>query len=196
MFKNKQKKNFEIIYLNNIKDLNENINNTYNLKFDVKIYNVKYDSKILQKLNYSVVKDFGPIYDLKNSFLRIKTKRNNFEPIEINLVPQEEVKFFDENHQLKNNICLDSSSDSEKDEVDNIYNKNNIKLFDIKKDISKLFNEEIIIFGDYISNKNQEFKLFIRNGDIVLEGGLNNSYMKVRKFIQDYISCSNFSNEM
>jgi len=189
----KEKKN-NIIFLNNkiIDKETNSLNNKYFLKFDNEILNVKFDSSILQKLNFSLVKDYGNVYDLKNSFLRIKTKRNQPNIKEISLIYQDDIYLDQE--KIKNHIILNNEQSDEKEELDFIYNKNQLKLNEIKKEISKLFNEDIIIFGDYLSNKNKDFKLVIRNGDIILEGNYNAAYLKVRKFIQDYMSSDNFSN--
>jgi len=198
VYLNYSNKNNKII--NDNEKENENDNNQFNiesnkfiLRFNNKILNVKFDSSILQKMSFSVVKDFGNVYDLKNSFLKIKTKRNDSRIKEISLVYQEDIYLDQE--RIKHHILLDPE-ESDNEELDLIYNKNNLKLSEIKKEISRLFNEDVIIFGDYLSNKNKDFKLFIKNGDITLEGNYNSAYLKIRKFIQDYMSSYNFSNEI
>lgn len=175
--------NKKIVYLFN--DPNEAINsNEFFINFDNPILDIKFDSSILQKMSYSIVGDLGKVYELKDYFLKIKTKRNKPNMDEISLIAHDEIKF--NNEKTKMNIFV-SDKDNNNDDLDYIYNKVQLKLLDIKKDIVKQLNEDIIIYGDFISNKNKEFKLYLKNDEIVLEGSFNSTYMKIRKFIKNYI---------
>lgn len=189
---NEKKYNNNSLYLNNKLAFEDKNSNRFKLKFENKIFNVKFDSSILQKMSFSMVKDFGNIYDLKNSFLKVKTKRNNPAIKEICLIYQDDICM--DQQKLKKHIILDHEENE--DNVELIYNKNSLKLIEIKNEISKLFNEEILIFGDYLSNKNRDFKLYLKNGDITLEGNYNAAYLKARKFIQDFMSSYNYINEI
>jgi hypothetical protein len=175
LFNNKNENNYDDIDLNS---------NEFFINFDNPILDIKFDSSILQKMSYSIVKDLGKVYDLKDYFLKIKTRRNKPNMDEISLISHDEIKF--DNEKTKINILL-SDKNSNDDDLDYIYNKVQLKLLDIKKDIMKQLNEDIIIYGDFISNKYKEFKLYLKNDDIVLEGSFNSTYMKIRKFIKNYI---------
>jgi hypothetical protein len=181
--------NSNFIYLHNNKYDNDDknidlISNEFCINFDNPILDIKFDSSILQKMSYSIVKDLGKVYELKDYFLKIKTKRNKPNMDEISLISHEEIKFDNENTKI--NIFLSDKKNND-DDLDYIYNKVQLKLLDIKKDIIKQLNEDIIIYGDFISNKNKEFKLYLKNDEIVLEGSFNSTYMKIRKFIKNYI---------
>lgn len=191
-----EKNNNKIIHLHsNISNINKPeipnnkmdnlpINENFFINFNIPILDIKFDSSILSKMNYSNVKDLGKIYNLNNFFLKIKTKRDKKPNLEeISLISQDDIKI---NSTNKVNIFLKEKEDNLED-LDYIYNKVSMKLMEIKKEISKFLNDEVIIYGDFISNRNKEFKLYLKNDEMVLEGGYNSTYMKIRKFIKGYI---------
>lgn len=160
--------------------------NQFYINTDNPILDIKFDSSILQKMTYVEVKDLGKVYELKDYFLKIKTKRDKPDLDEITLIAHDEIKL---NEKRNMNIFLydENSNENNDNDLDYIYNKVQLKLLDLKKEIVKNLNEDVMIYGDYISNKNKEFKLYLRNEEIVLEGYYNATYMKIRKFVKSYI---------
>jgi Cft2 family RNA processing exonuclease len=142
--------------------------------------NIKFDSTILSTLPSFFVKDYGAVYDLKNTFLKIKTKRNEIKEISIADTNEENIDKKDKNIiDLTNKECF----------LDSFYTKSDIKLIHLKREITKLLNEEFYIFRNYITNAHEDFKLFLNKNELVLEGNLNPTYLKLRNCIY-----SNFIN--
>ena len=67
-------------------------NQTENLEFRNNLLCVKYDSSIFSNLPFVVVRDYGNIYELKDMFLKVKTKRKNIQ--EITLIDKRNVRQF------------------------------------------------------------------------------------------------------
>jgi hypothetical protein len=148
------------------------------------LLNLKYDSTVLNNIPSLFVKDYGYVYDLKNTFLKIKTRRNEIK--EISIVDKlEGQKMLKERNERKNEL----ENIDVFDNLDCFYTKSDVKLVNLKREISKLLNEEFFVYKNYITNANQDFKLFLKNKELVLEGNLNTTYLKIRNCIySNYIN--------
>ena len=154
------------------------------IKVKNNLLNLKYDSTILNSLPSIFVKDYGYVYELENKFLKIKTKRNEIQEITITDVDEQQNDALSKIISEKN---LETSSRKEK--LDVFYTNKDLKLINLKRELTKLLNEEFFIFKNFITNASQDFKIFLEEKDLVLEGSLNPVYLKVRNCIY-----SNFIN--
>jgi hypothetical protein len=145
---------------------------TENLMTNDKLLKITYDSCILNSLPSFLVKDYGCVYEIKNAFLKIKTQRGGATEISIQTEEEEKID--------KNKIF---SIKSPLDDLENFYTTNDFKLINLKREIGKLINEEIFICKSFITNGRGDFKLWIDKKELVLEGSLNATYLKLRKCI-------------
>jgi Cft2 family RNA processing exonuclease len=154
------------------------------IKFKNNLLNLKYDSTILNSLPSIFVKDYGYVYELENKFLKIKTKRKEIQEITITDAAEQQSDALSKFMSERNS---EISSKSEK--LDVFYTNKDLKLINLKRELTKLLNEEFFIFQNFITNATQDFKLFLEEKDLTLEGSLNPVYLKVRNCIY-----SNFIN--
>lgn len=63
------------------------------------------------------------------------------------------------------------------------YSKSNIKLIELKEELSKEYDEDLYIFDNYLINKNGDFKISIENNEMVLDANLSQNYFKIRKIL-------------
>ncbi len=172
------------------------------------LLSLKYDSTVLNSLPSVFVKDYGFVYDLKNTFLKVKTHRGDVK--EISIVEEAERKQVGNNlmgnvMNLENrNSLLNVDNDDEmdvvckdKNTVDNVeymnkevnenldcfYMKKDIKLINLKREISKILNEEFFVYKNYITNANHDFKLYLKKDELTLEGSLNPTYLRIRNCV-------------
>ena len=131
------------------------------------IINVKFDSSILQNMNCVYVKEYGYIYNLKNNLLKVKRKRN--EIVEVIIGNQMENK--------KIPLLGDNK------DIDGFYSKSDLKLINIKRDLTKILNEKFYMTKNSITDINNQFKLSIKDNQLILEGELNPLYLRVRNCI-------------
>ena len=116
--------------------------------------------------------------------MEIKTKRKEIQEITITDVDEQQNDALSKIISEKN---LETSSRKEK--LDVFYSNKDLKLINLKRELTKLLNEEFFIFKNFITNASQDFKLFLGEKDLILEGSLNPVYLKVRNCIY-----SNFIN--
>lgn len=179
------------------------------IKFNDNLFPVKYDSTILQKLPVINVKDYGIIYNLKNTFLKLKQKRDGSIQ-EASLVYYNKINCSDDNEEelitnnntnLKiitenliknhNDICdsLQLKEETEFNDKSNnlFFTCENLKLANIKRELSNTFiNDKFIILKNKITNLNCDFYLYLNNlNELILEGTLNQNYLKVKNFVMN-----------
>ena len=146
--------------------------------------NLKYDSTILKSMSSTFIKDYGYVYELENKFLKIKTKRK--EILEITITDASELQ----NDTLSKILSERNSYITSKEEkLDIFYSNKDLKLINLKRELVNLLNEDFFINKNFITNSNRDFKLFLEEKDLVLEGSLNPIYLKVRNCIySNYIN--------
>jgi Cft2 family RNA processing exonuclease len=149
------------------------------LKFKDNLLHVKYDSTILNRLPSFCIKDYGFIYDLKNTFLKVKTHRKEIK----------EISLLDASEKNKEEVLNTYTMPKEKSDLDYFYTVSDLKLLNIKRELTKILNEEFFIFKGAIVNAGHDVKLYLVNNELVLEGKLSSIYLKVRNAVY-----SNFIN--
>lgn len=157
-----------------------NCNQSESISFKDNLLNLKYDSTVLNTIPSLFVQGYGKVYDLKNTFLKVKTKRQEIK----------EISIVEAGEKLEAEIApIKLENEGEKENLDCFYTKADMKLLNLKREISKLLNEDFFIRGNYITNAAHDFKLFLKQKELILEGSLNNTYLKIRNCIY-----SNFIN--
>ena len=119
----------------------------------------------------------------------IKTKRKEIQEITITDGSELQSDAMSKVLSERNSQIRDSSKEEKLEKLDVFYSNKDLKLINIKRELTKLLNEEFFIFKNFITNGKQDFKLFLEEKDLVLEGNLNPIYLKVRNCIY-----SNFIN--
>jgi hypothetical protein len=135
---------------------------------------VKYDYALINKLPCVMVKDYGYIYSLRDSLLKVKRKRGKIDEIIIT------------DKSSKPN-CMKIADDKQTDTL--FYSSGDLKLIAIKRNLSRLLNDKFNIADGVITNQSGDFKLYIRDGELVLEGTFSPTYLKIRNFVySNYIN--------
>ena len=170
-----------IIFLGNnnnekILNLNENIkcfykkeNEKFSQQLENKILTLKYNFDFLnngkKNTNYNIIY-FNKI------FLRVKRKNNKI--LDLNVC---------ENEIYENKLNL--TNDLNNNDKDCFYNKKNLKLMDIKKELELNLNDKFYIQNKKIRNKEGTIFISLDNNkkDLILEGEFCQSYFNIRNFI-------------
>jgi hypothetical protein len=160
------------------KGINTIIRNSYSspevIKIKDDIIKVKYDSTILNKLPYVLIKDYGYIYNFRNNLLKVKRKRNEIEEIIIT-----------DETDISKAGCIKIGQENDRE----TFYSNDLKLINIKRDLCRLLNDKFYITNSCITNSSNDFKLFIRDNELVLEGSFSPVYLKIRNCIySNYIN--------
>ncbi len=170
-----------IIFLGNnnnekMLNLNENIkcfykkdNEKFNQQLENKILTLKYNFDFLnngkKNTNYNIIY-FNKI------FLRVKRKNNKI--LDLNVC---------ENEIYENKLNENITNDLNNNDKDCFYNKKNLKLMDIKKELELNLNDKFYIQNKKIRNKEGTIFISLNNKDLILEGEFCQSYFNIRNFI-------------
>ena len=152
-------------------------NENYYKDLSDNILTFKYDSSFLLKGKHLNIDNLNDnLYEFNTGFLKIKRNRNKI----LSIVA------CDDYMNEKEIINLNNGKE---DDYNFFYKKNDMKLIEIKKKIEEELKEKFFIVNQAIIDKNKSISIKIENNEIIIDGGFDEKYFKIRNFIyQNYIS--------
>ena len=184
-------------YTNYLEDLRESIQsknmNCYcltNDKFEQKLINniikFNYTSDDLHSGKKLIIeKGNENIYSFDSLLLSIKTKRDNL--IDVSIINQK-YKKISENEKDKIKVV------NEENKNNKIFSKKNLKLINIKHAIENNSNIKLLINEQKLRTLDKSVEIYIKDGELVIEGEFNEKYFKIKSEINKIYLNSNKDN--
>ena len=149
--------------------------------------NICFEEKIAKKIlefNYTSEDLYGAkkipieqadenLYSFDSILLSVKTIRKKLIDVSI----------MNNKHKKLNNDKIEVIKNKES-ENDKMFSKNNLRLINIKQKLEKELNIKLQIFEQKIRTLDRTVELFIKDGEIVLEGEFNEQYFNIQSQIK------------
>lgn len=145
---------------------------SYQKSISSNILHFNYDSSLLSKGRHFLVGKNQNVFDFEGICLHVKRKRE--EIVEVKACDIEEAapaKFI--------------SIDKGQDDCECFYEKDDLRLIAIKRELEKLSSSPLFIWNHNIVNVDKTIKIRLNKGELVLEGNFSEEYIRIRNYIYE-----------
>ena len=169
-------------------NLNNNINNKFEEKFQNNIIELNFTSENLYNgKKIQIEKSNQNIYSFDSLLLSIKTKRDKL--IDISMIDKNKFKKLNDGNKEKVKVINNENEDNK------ILIKNNLKLINIKHQLENDSDIKLILMERKLRTLDKSIEIYIDNGELVLDGEFSEQYFKIKSKINDiYFKPVNSSN--